>query len=78
MNNSKKTLNLFEACLNDKFINNCNIRELKALDRLLDGVATEKDRETLNLKSSKIENDFKDGFINYGVKKGFIKGGSND
>tara|TARA_B100001113_G_C21112414_1_gene623849 strand:- start:1236 stop:1412 length:177 start_codon:yes stop_codon:yes gene_type:complete len=58
MNNSKKTKNWFEACFNDESLNSFNIKELNALNKLLDGVATEKDRETLNLKSVKgVKND---------------------
>ena len=45
-----KEKNAMEYLINDTNLNKFNILELKALEKLLDGVATEKDRATLNLK----------------------------
>ena len=37
----------FEAAINNKAINKLSLKQLKALDKLLDGKATAKDREVL-------------------------------
>jgi len=37
----------FEAAINNEAINKLSLKQLKALDKLLDGKATAKDREIL-------------------------------